>query len=222
MRRALVALLCGHLATVAAAAAPDCEALAETAAAALGLPSGLMAAVARVESGRAAADGTRRAWPWTLNAGGEGSFHPTAAAALDRLAGLLADGRTNVDLGCMQLNWRWHGNAFPDAATMLDPVANTQYAAGFLHRLFAETGDWETAVALYHSRDPGRGEAYARRVAAERGRPGTAAPAEGEAVTAPAPGPVVRGLLVRPGAPLMAGRTGQGLLLRSAVRNGAD
>lgn len=185
-----------------AQAAPDCEALAERAALAEGIPQGLMAAVARVESGHSV-QGALRAWPWTLNAGGEGSYHATADAALQHFASLRATGRDNIDIGCMQLNWRWHGAAFPDAAAMLDPEANTRYAARFLRQLHDEAGSWTAAVALYHSRDPVRGEAYAAKVAAAldpalSGPDLAAAPAE----------PQLRGILVVAQAPLVghAGR----------------
>ncbi len=169
-----------------------------------GIPPGLMTAIARVESGRSS-DGSFSAWPWTLNQGGDGTWHDSRSAAAAALEALLAQGITNVDIGCMQLNWRWHGHAFPDAATMLDPKRNTAHAARFLADLFAETGDWTEAVARYHSRDPDRGAAYAARVA-------------GAAQQAPATlaGPVVRasrvrGLLLVPGAPLVGAVPGTDL-----------
>lgn len=141
-----------------------CETLAARAGAEAGLPVGLMAAIARVESGHGTEQG-RRAWPWTLNEGGKGSYHPSREAALDHLKQVLAGGTRNVDLGCMQLNWHWHGAAFADAAAMIDPVANTRYAAQFLRDLHDRHGSWAKAVAHYHSRDPARGAAYAARVA---------------------------------------------------------
>lgn len=140
-----------------------CEALAAQAGAEAGLPEGLLPAIARAESGKPTAAGVR-AWPWTLNQGGDGSYHATKAEALAHLEALLARGVRNVDLGCMQLNWRWHGTAFADAATMMDPVANTRYAAAFLRELHARHGSWTQAVAHYHSADPQRGTAYAARV----------------------------------------------------------
>lgn len=204
----------GAAAADPAPAAPDCEALAERAGLAEGIPRGLMAAVARVESGHAAGGGALRAWPWTLNAGGEASFHATAEAALHRFAALRAAGRDNIDLGCMQLNWRWHGAAFPDAAAMLDPAANTRYAARFLRQLHGEAGSWTAAVALYHSRDPARGEAYAARVAAVLG-----AGMPGPGIPPARTEPQLRGILVVAQAPLLlrAGgdlrsRRGAGLL----------
>jgi soluble lytic murein transglycosylase-like protein len=200
VRRAAAAIVCLVALSVAAAAQPpDCEALAEQAALRLGIPPGLMRAVARVESGRSAG-GTFRAWPWTLNQGGDGSFHDSRAAAAAALDGLLAQGVTNVDIGCMQLNWRWHGHAFPDASAMLDPGRNTAYAARFLASLFAETGDWTEAVARYHSRDPGRGAAYAARVAGMAEGTGASPPTGHRAA---GPGSQLLGLLLRPGAPLV-------------------
>jgi hypothetical protein len=178
-----------------AQAAPDCEALAERAAEAEGIPPGLLAAVARVEAGRTTRGGGLRAWPWTLNAGGEGSFHATADAALDHFATLRATGRDNIDLGCMQLNWRWHGAAFRDAAEMMEPAANTRYAARFLRQLHDETGSWTAAVALYHSRDPDRGQAYAAKVAAVLDPGQNVVPARSE--------PQLRGILVAAQAPLV-------------------
>lgn len=149
--------------------APDCEALAEEAAARHGIPEGVLAAIARTESG----GGPRpSAWPWTLNMAGEGMYLESAAAALAQLRGVLDSGRTNVDVGCMQVNWRWHGEAFESLEQMMDPVANTEYAARFLVDLWRREGTWDAAVQAYHSTDPERGVAYLARVERNR-RTGT-------------------------------------------------
>jgi len=68
-----------------------------------------------------------------------------------------------IDIGCFQINTRWHGDAFASIEAMLDPVANADHAAAFLARLHAEFGDWEVAAGAYHSRTPGLAEAYRRR-----------------------------------------------------------
>lgn len=194
----------------------DCERLAEQAALRNGVPPGLMTAIARVESGRASG-GRFAAWPWTLNQGGDGSYHGSRAAAAAALDTLLARGITNVDIGCMQLNWRWHGHAFPDAAAMLDPGRNTAHAARFLAGLFAETGDWTAAVARYHSRHPDRGAAYAARVA--RMAEGKMAPARTGHGPA-AVGAQARGLLLLPAAPLVGAGPGTDLRRRTLLRRG--
>jgi hypothetical protein len=76
----------------------------------------------------------------------------------------------NVDLGCMQINWRWHAAEFVDAASMMDPATNTRYSARFLRELHDRFGDWDSAVAAYHSADATRGAAYGRKVEAARER----------------------------------------------------
>ena len=145
--------------------APDCEALAEEAAARHGIPEGVLAAIARTESG----GGPRSsAWPWTLNRAGEGMYLASAAEALAQLRAILETGHTNVDVGCMQVNWRWHGEAFDSPEQMMDPAANTDYAARFLVDLWRREGTWDAAVQAYHSTDPERGAAYLARV--ERNR----------------------------------------------------
>jgi hypothetical protein len=140
---------------------PDCEAIAAQVGQEVGLPDGILAAIARVESNRGG-----RAWPWTLNEGGKGSYHPDKDTALAHLHGVLQSGTRNVDLGCMQLNWHWHSAAFPNAEAMLDPQQNIRYAALFLQELRARLETWEAAVAAYHSANPDLGPAYAQKVAA--------------------------------------------------------
>jgi hypothetical protein len=166
MRGALsILVLVWILASPVLANAPDCEALAEEAAARHGIPEGVLAAIARTESG----GGLRSsAWPWTLNRAGEGMYLGTEGEALAQLGAILETGHTNVDVGCMQVNWRWHGEAFDSLEQMMDPAANTEYAARFLVDLWRREGTWDAAVQAYHSTDPERGAAYLARV--ERNR----------------------------------------------------
>lgn len=145
-------------------AAESCEELAARAGAEAGLPEGLMPAIARVESGRGG-----RAWPWTLNQGGRGMFFESRDEALAVLRSVVASGVTNIDVGCMQLNWRWHAPAFASPEEMIDPVRNTRHAARFLVELHARLGSWEAATAAYHSADRARGASYLAKVTAERG-----------------------------------------------------
>lgn len=156
-------------ASSASASTTDCEALAEVAAAETGVPEGLLSAIARMESGYAASGGERRAWPWTINLAGDGSYHPNRDAALARARTALGEGRSNVDLGCMQLNYRWHKDGFGSLEAMIDPRNNTRYAARFLKDLYERHGSWAEAVAHYHSSDPERGAWYLSKVRDIRG-----------------------------------------------------
>ena len=146
--------------------APDCARLAADAGASEGLPDGLLAAISLVETGKGDGQGGRMPWPWTLNQGGDSHYLDSAQEALAKLDDILATGTTNVDVGCMQLNWKWHSKAFASRADLIDPVQNTAYAARFLKELHNQLGSWELATAAYHSTDPDRGQAYVAKVAA--------------------------------------------------------
>ncbi len=117
------------------------------------VPLDILRAVTRTETGRSL-NGVLAPWPWASNAGGDGAWFDTREEALRHVETILASGRQNVDIGCFQLNHRWHANAFPTLRDMIDPEANARYAAQFLRRLHGELGDWSAAVAAYHSRNP--------------------------------------------------------------------
>lgn len=184
------------------AGASPCESLAEAAARQEGIPPGLLSAIARTESGRGDGAGGIEAWPWTLNQGGKGSFHDSRDAAMDHLQNLLAQGVQNVDIGCMQLNYRWHHDGFPSVAAMMEPEQNTRYAARFLRALHDRYGSWEAATAAYHSLDAERGQRYLAKVneqredAPQQAEPGLPAPELAAARIA--------GLFALPSAPLVA------------------
>jgi hypothetical protein len=120
-----------------------------------GVPYEVLKAIALVETGRGG-----KPWPWTVNDGGEGAWFDSAAEAEAHVAILLQEGRTNVDLGCFQLNYRWHAESFASIADMLDPARNAEYAASYLSEQFAVTGDWTEAAAAYHSATPEFAEIY--------------------------------------------------------------
>ena len=145
---------------------PDCARLAAEAGAAEGLPDGLLPAISLVETGKGDGQGGRMPWPWTLNQGGTAHYLDSKAEALAKLDEIFATGTTNVDVGCMQLNWKWHSASFASRDDMLDPVQNTAYAARFLKELKNQLGSWELATAAYHSTDPDRGQAYLAKVSA--------------------------------------------------------
>jgi hypothetical protein len=142
-----------------------CAALARQAERAEGIPAGLVEAVALAESGRWLADeGTTRPWPWTVTAGSESYFFASQGEALRKVHELRREGRSNIDVGCMQINLGYHGDAFASIAEALEPAANVAYGAQFLRKLREETRSWARATARYHSRHPERGQAYREKV----------------------------------------------------------
>ncbi|MDX2225059.1 MAG: transglycosylase SLT domain-containing protein [Rhodospirillaceae bacterium] len=131
----------------------------------LKIPAGLLLAVAFVESGREVG-GERIPWPWTMNAGGDGAYFDRKADAIAAVRKRLDDGERSIDVGCMQVNLRYHPNAFRDLETAFDPAANVAYAAQYLRSLYRLQGSWAKAVERYHSSDDGRREEYREKVLA--------------------------------------------------------
>jgi hypothetical protein len=152
------------LASPADALVQDCERIAEVAAMDRGLPPHVLPAIARTESGYAPEGEARRAWPWTLNVQGKPHYFGSKSEALKHLQAVLADGIRNVDVGCMQINYRWHGEKFRSLDSMLDPAVNVAYAALYLESLERRTGSWDKAIQHYHSSEVKRGKAYLGRV----------------------------------------------------------
>jgi hypothetical protein len=150
------------------AAAQDCARLAAEAGAEAGLPDGLLPAISLVEAGRGTGNGGIAPWPWTLNQGGKGMYFDTREEALAYLKQAVAEGVTNIDVGCMQLNWKWHSAGFASPEDMIDPTRNTRYAARFMVELYNRLGSWDVAAAAYHSTNPERGRNYLQKVMAAR------------------------------------------------------
>ena len=170
--------LCGVAPAAWASRHPDaalCDRAAETAAKATGVPIDILLAISRVESGRRR-NGTFSPWPWTIDADGTGTFYDTEADAIAAATAHLTDGTRSFDIGCFQLNIRWHGQAFATFEEMFDPDRNATYAAQFLQRLYAEKGNWADAVSAYHSRSPDLAAAYLSQVKAVIEQPSDAAP----------------------------------------------
>lgn len=145
---------------IAHAARDLCDRAAHHAARETGVPVEILLAITRAETRHGGGP-----WPWTINHQGQGHWFDTKDQAVTLAQGIFAQGET-ADLGCFQLNSRWHAGAFTSPEAMLDPVQNALHAARFLRGLKAELGNWARAIAAYHSRDKDRGAAYLARVEA--------------------------------------------------------
>lgn len=141
-----------------AAGAESCEAAIADAEARLGMPRGLLHAMGEVEAGY---DGV--IWPWSLNVGGRPLRFATRRQAEDALRRLRADGRRNIDAGCLQLNLQWAGAGL-SVEDLIDPRRNVDRAVAWLLDLKAAHGSWGAAVTRYHSARPARMAAYECRV----------------------------------------------------------
>ena len=145
-----------------------CGAALAAAEAARGTPPGLLAAIARAESGRPIPPlPGLQPWPWAVNADGAAMYFDSKAAAVTWTANALARGARQVDVGCTQINLQSHPGAFPTLDAAFDPGANAGYAARFLVSLAGDAGgNWFVATGFYHSRTPQLAADYRERVAA--------------------------------------------------------
>lgn len=139
-----------------------CTQAAQAASKTEGVPLSVLLAISLNETGRRR-DGAFRPWPWTVNMEGAGHWFDAPDQALAYTEQEFARGATSFDVGCFQINYRWHGQHFASIQAMFDPVANATYAARFLRDLYAEHGSWEAAAGAYHSRTPEFAQRYTAR-----------------------------------------------------------
>ena len=117
------------------------------------VPKKILIKIARLESSRRIEEQIV-SWPWTLNNAGTGYYFSSKLDASEKLKQLIAAGKKNIDVGCMQLNIRWHARFFNSTSEMLSPFENVSYASRYLEQLYRETGSWEKTIKYYHSRNP--------------------------------------------------------------------
>lgn len=118
------------------------------------LPPYILHAIAVTESGR-----NGRPYPFAMNIQGRSHYANNANEMVDIINGY--GPRPSIDVGCVQVNLKYHGHRLGDWRRLIDPATNAQYAAFHLVELFREFGSWSAAVAAYHSRTQWRGVNYA-------------------------------------------------------------
>jgi hypothetical protein len=130
-----------------------CDAIAAHVSRESGVPLGVLQAITRTETGRRR-EGRVQPWPWTVNMEGRGVWFDTPDEARAYVFEHFKRGARSFDVGCFQINYRWHGQHFASIEEMFEPLANGRYAARFLSELHAELGNWSAAAGAYHSRTP--------------------------------------------------------------------
>ncbi len=139
-----------------------CDRAAQVASATTGVPLAVLQAISLTETGRKSGQ-SFRPWPWTVNMEGRGEWFDSRDQAQSFANQNFQRGARSFDVGCFQLNYKWHGRAFDSIEHMFDPDANATYAANFLRDLYQEMGNWPDAAGAYHSRTPSFANRYKRR-----------------------------------------------------------
>lgn len=127
------------------------------------IPGNLLLGIGLQEAGMMH-QGELTVWPWVANADGDGRFFDNPATAASWIRTQQSAGVESIDVGCMQVNLRWHPQAFVTLEHGLDPAINVDYAARHLAELYQQTGDWTEAAGRYHSATDSYKTAYLGRL----------------------------------------------------------
>lgn len=150
MRRSWLAALAtasiSSLACSAPAFANACEPEIVRASERYHVPLGILYAVGLAETGR---KGSMQ--PNALNINGKAVFPRNRVEAVADVRKAQAAGVRMIDIGCMQINHRYHAAQFRSLDALLDPRQNVDYAARFLVQLKGRHDTWSMAVARYHA-----------------------------------------------------------------------
>lgn len=111
-----------------------------------GVPLGVLYAVGLSETGKKGV-----LHPYSLNIDGRSVVVADLRTAMAQFNEAKSKGAKLVDVGCMQINQRFHGEKFTSVEAMFDPAGNVDYAARFLKELRAREGNWTMAVARYNA-----------------------------------------------------------------------
>jgi hypothetical protein len=126
------------------------------------LPNKLLTSISLVESGLKR-NNKLSSWPWTLNVNGKSMYFDNKEEAIEHLKKSLKINK-NIDIGCMQINYQYHGKNFRTLEDIIDPNKNVKYAASFLRKLFKKHKSWNEAISRYHSSKPKRKKRYLAKV----------------------------------------------------------
>ena len=120
-----------------------------------GIPQRVLYSLALTESGRRG-----RPWPWTMNYAGKSYYFADRDTLHRAMELLIGRGKTNFDVGVMQIHWRFHSHLFDSTWEATDPTINAQAGARILIDRFNEYRNWAKAIAAYHSKTEHLGRGY--------------------------------------------------------------
>ena len=125
------------------------------------LPNKLLTSIALVESGIKKSE--FKSWPWTLNVSGKSMYFDNKSETIEYLKSNI-NLKKSIDVGCMQINTKYHLKNFKDLSHLVEPEENVKYAAIYLLKLYKKHKSWNEAVSRYHSSIPKRKKNYLKKV----------------------------------------------------------
>ena len=127
------------------------------------IPNKLLSSISITETG-VTKNGIYQPWPWSLNVKGESMFFDSSKEMMIFLNKAISNKQSNIDIGCMQINYKYHRKMFKNLKNMINPEENIYYAGKFLKELFLKHKSWKKAIARYHSSNPTRMKVYLEKV----------------------------------------------------------
>lgn len=141
------------------------------------IPPVIFYSVALTESKKTIRPGVIRPWPWTLTVNKcseetisvygkqelkylckpEPHTYKSKQEAISALKTFLNEGHRNIDIGPMQINWKFNEHLLKTPELALEPLFNLRAGATKLRTEYVRSGgNWWTAVGYYHN--PGASE----------------------------------------------------------------
>ena len=160
----------------------------------ISVPKDVLTAVALTETG-ITKNGKLSPHPWAINVEGKGFLFSTKQKAINAVKKYLKQGKTSIDIGCMQLNWYWHGKKFDSSVEKaFDPMTNITVGARYIKQHYRKYRNWHKAAGRYHSGTKKFSQKYQQKYAvnlkiakAQLGIKGTAIQVAKTTVTSTAP-----------------------------------
>lgn len=134
-----------------------------------GIEALLLYSIAVTESAESIGRGLIAPSPYAIRVNGKElnrAYYPESRPEAEKvLTELLQAGHSNLDIGLMQVNLRWHKDRVKTPFELLDPTTNVRVGADILYETMASSpGDIVTAIGRYHSWTSDIGRPYAERV----------------------------------------------------------
>ncbi len=108
-----------------------------------------------------------RSWPWAVRANdsNQSYYFVSKQEAVAFITKQLSRGNTNLDVGCAQINLKYHRDAFDSIHQAIEPEINIHYAAYLVAGHYHNSGrSWYKSIAYYHSKTKDIGTNYANKV----------------------------------------------------------
>lgn len=141
----------------------DCYKIATKVEKQFNIPHKLLSSISITEAGTTK-NGYYQAWPWSINNNGKSIYFNNKGEMINFINNAISSKQMNLDIGCMQINYKYHGKKFKDIDSMTNPEENIYYAGKFLKELYTRYRSWNTAISRYHSSDPKRMKVYLKKV----------------------------------------------------------